>query len=167
MLTKPKTKAKQGFTLIELLVVISIIGLLSTLAVVALNNARVRSRDAARMANIQQLQTALQLYYDANNTWDFPSQSTCGNATNNIVYSNCGSTGANGLGDFMQVAVIKDPLSTASAACPNSGSFPAGGCQIAFTAATTSTAFNIGFCIETGQSNLAAGCHALTQSGLQ
>ncbi|MCF7795467.1 type II secretion system GspH family protein, partial [Patescibacteria group bacterium] len=37
---------KKGFTLIELLVVISIIGLLSTISVVALNGARKKGRDA-------------------------------------------------------------------------------------------------------------------------
>jgi len=54
-------KTQQGFTLIELLVVIAIIGLLSTLAVVALNSARQRSRDAKRVADIRQIQTALEL----------------------------------------------------------------------------------------------------------
>lgn len=61
-------KTQKGFTLIELLVVIAIIGLLSTLSVVALNNARMKSRDAKRISDIKQIQTALELYFnDVNN----------------------------------------------------------------------------------------------------
>ncbi len=54
---------KKAFTLIELLVVIAIIGLLSTMAVVALSGARKKSRDAKRVSDIKQIQTALELYY--------------------------------------------------------------------------------------------------------
>ena len=54
---------KRGFTLIELLVVVAIIGLLSTLAVVALGSARAKSRDAKRLSDLKQIQTALELYY--------------------------------------------------------------------------------------------------------
>lgn len=56
-------KRHKGFTLIELLVVIAIIALLSTLAIVALNSARQKSRDAKRISDIKQVQTALELYH--------------------------------------------------------------------------------------------------------
>jgi len=55
-------KNKKGFTLIELLVVIAIIGLLSTLAVVSLNGARVKARDARRVSDISAIRTALEMY---------------------------------------------------------------------------------------------------------
>ena len=54
--------SKSAFTLIELLVVISIIALLSTLSVVSLNNARQKARDTRRVADIKQIQTALEMY---------------------------------------------------------------------------------------------------------
>jgi len=56
-------KNKKGFTLIELLVVVAIMGLLASLAIVALNTARARARDARRVSDIKQIQTALELFY--------------------------------------------------------------------------------------------------------
>ena len=61
---------KKGFTLIELLVVIAIIGLLATLSILALNQARARARDAKRIADVRQMQTALEMYY--NEVGDYP-----------------------------------------------------------------------------------------------
>ncbi len=69
-------KKKQGFTLIELLVVIAIIGLLSTLSILALNQARARARDAKRIADVKQIQTALELYY--NEAGEYPASVTPG-----------------------------------------------------------------------------------------
>ena len=54
-------KKQKGFTLIELLVVIAIIGLLSTLAVVSLNNARAKARDAKRVSDVKQLSTVIEM----------------------------------------------------------------------------------------------------------
>ena len=65
---------KKGFTLIELLVVIAIIGLLSTMAIVSLSGARAKARDAKRVGDIKQIQTALELYYIDKD--GYPSQAT-------------------------------------------------------------------------------------------
>ncbi len=55
-------KSKRGFTLIELLVVISIIGLLSSVVLAALSNARGTARDARRLSDLTQIRNALFLY---------------------------------------------------------------------------------------------------------
>jgi prepilin-type N-terminal cleavage/methylation domain-containing protein len=60
---------KRGFTLVELLVVIAIIGLLSSVAVVALGGARVNARNAQRKANLTQITKALELYYSDNGVY--------------------------------------------------------------------------------------------------
>ncbi len=60
---------KKGFTLIELLVVIAIIGLLSTLAVVALNSAREQARDSKRVSDMKAIQTALESYFSQNDAY--------------------------------------------------------------------------------------------------
>lgn len=54
-----------GFTLIELLVVISIIGLMSTTVLAAVNSARVKADNAARVRTIQEYKKAFDLSYDA------------------------------------------------------------------------------------------------------
>jgi type II secretion system protein G len=62
-------KNRSGFTLMELLVVIAIIGILSTVIIVSLNTARVKSRDAKRLTHINVLIKALDLYYDDHNEY--------------------------------------------------------------------------------------------------
>ncbi len=54
----------RGFTLVELLVVIAIIGLLASVVLTSLSSARRKSRDAKRVADMKQLATAMELYYN-------------------------------------------------------------------------------------------------------
>ena len=68
---------KRGFTLIELLVVIAIIGILSAIILASLSGARPKGRDTKRIADLKELQLALQLYYDANSAGSYPT--TAGN----------------------------------------------------------------------------------------
>ncbi|MFC1788188.1 type II secretion system protein [Patescibacteria group bacterium] len=60
---------QKGFTLIELLVVIAIIALVGTLAAVAVNSARSKQRDATRLSNIRQMQSALEDYFNESNAY--------------------------------------------------------------------------------------------------
>ena len=63
MVRRKKQHPTAGFTLIELLVVIAIIGILSSVVLASLSSARAKSRDARRMSDLRQVQTALELYY--------------------------------------------------------------------------------------------------------
>ncbi|MFA5359730.1 MAG: prepilin-type N-terminal cleavage/methylation domain-containing protein [Patescibacteria group bacterium] len=60
---------KTGFTLIELLVVISIIGFLASAVMVGVNLARIKARDARRVADLRQIKSALDMYYDKYNRY--------------------------------------------------------------------------------------------------
>lgn len=69
-------KLQAGFTLIELLVVIAIIGLLSSVVLASLQGARESSRDARRLQDMKQLQTALEMYYNDNG--EYPEENSSG-----------------------------------------------------------------------------------------
>ena len=62
-------KTKKGFTLIELLVVIAIIGILASVVLASLNSARQKSRDTRRIADVKQIQVALEMFFDANQSY--------------------------------------------------------------------------------------------------
>ena len=100
---------KKGFTLIELLVVIAIIGLLSTLAVVALGSARLKARDSKRLGDLKQIQTALELYYTDQNAYPTGSNISLGD-TDYACLNASGFTTKNCSSPYMGV-VPKDPQS--------------------------------------------------------
>jgi type II secretion system protein G len=138
---------KKGFTLIELLVVIAIIGLLSTLAVVALGSARAKSRDAKRVSDIRQIQTALELYYADQNAYPTGTAVTLGGASAACLNAS-GFTTAGCASPYMGV-VPSDPSS-------NTYSYTVSG----------TTAYTLTATLEGAVGNLAAGAVTATQNGL-
>lgn len=62
-------RLKKGFTLIELLIVIAIIGLLASMVLVGFGSFRSRGRDARRIADMREVQNALELFYTRNNAY--------------------------------------------------------------------------------------------------
>ncbi|MFC1662621.1 type II secretion system protein [Patescibacteria group bacterium] len=62
MQRKKINSPKRGFTLIELLIVISIVGILSSIGLVALNGGREKARDAQRVSDLDQYRKALIIY---------------------------------------------------------------------------------------------------------
>jgi len=90
MIQNSKFKIQRGFTLIEILVVVAIIGLLSGVILVGLNNARKQGRDARRIADLRQVQNALELYFQKNGK--YPDQSTWAGMTSDLKNAGIGIT---------------------------------------------------------------------------
>ncbi len=61
---KQQQKTQSGFTLIELLVVITVIGLLSGMILVGLSGVRSQGRDTRRVADLHNVQNALEIYFN-------------------------------------------------------------------------------------------------------
>ncbi|MBI5220797.1 MAG: prepilin-type N-terminal cleavage/methylation domain-containing protein [Candidatus Liptonbacteria bacterium] len=54
---------RKGFTLIEVLIVVAIIGIIASLAIVGLAPTQMKGRDARRIGDLRQVQTALELCF--------------------------------------------------------------------------------------------------------
>lgn len=70
---KNTNKLTKGFTLIELLVVVSIIGMLASVVLVSLQGARNKAKDAKLIAEMRELQKAMELYRLDNSANPYPA----------------------------------------------------------------------------------------------
>ena len=80
---------KRGFTLIELLVVVAIIGILATVILVSLSASREKSRNASVVAQVAEVQKALELYF-VDNSLSYPNEtaSCIGSYSDNLCWNN-------------------------------------------------------------------------------
>lgn len=102
------SRRSKGFTLIELLVVISIISLLSSIVLSALNSARHKADDAWRLATLNNIQTALELYYQDHGYYPFGTAFSpwskpgiCAPLSNTANWRNCDTTHGDPMTDLI------------------------------------------------------------------
>jgi general secretion pathway protein G len=148
---------RKGFTLIELLVVIAIIGILSTLAVVALNSARQRSRDAKRVSDVRQIQTALELGFSETSTYPSGSDIALGTANYDVLCNNGGASTFQA--DTTGCTTIYMGLVPTSPT-PNASTYN-------YNSTTGSAAYSLTFTLEGATGQLAAGDQCANQNGIQ
>ncbi|MFA6315252.1 MAG: type II secretion system protein [Candidatus Paceibacterota bacterium] len=98
-----KNLKNKGFTLVELMVVVVIIGILSAVVLANLSSVKSKSRDAKRIADVGQIQLALEQYFGR--CHEYPGAlsvgSSCSDQSGNTV----------SLSDF--ISVIPTPSSQA------------------------------------------------------
>lgn len=135
---------RSGFTLIELLVVIAIIGVLSTLAIIALGSARQKARDGKRVADMDQLHNALELFYTDNGY--YPTAITPG------------QTLASPNGTVYMTVIPNDPAPRNDGTCPNT--------NYQYSLGSSAEGYTIHFCLGASSGTAQSGMNYLTANGV-
>ncbi len=66
---RKNNKNFSSFTLVEMLVVVAVVGILASALLVSLGGSRAKARDARRISDLREVQNALELYYDRNESY--------------------------------------------------------------------------------------------------
>ena len=144
---------KESFTLIELLVVVAIMGSLAALAIVSLNNTRARARDARRVADIKQIQTALEFYFSDHHEYPGtpPETEIGGKCLSDSGFSdNCSGT-------VYMSSVSINPSPRDDGVCP--------GYDYRYKK-RSSTSYSISYCLGSAVGSISAGAHIASQLGM-
>ena len=162
---------KAGFNLIELIVVISIIALISTFALNALNTARQKSRDTKRVADLKQIQKALEIYYNQASVQAYPNYISLGlgdsSKINDCSSAECTKITSSGIvnnagqGKVYMGLIPADPGAEDGLECAGTDTKP---CHYSYSRITPIN-FIIKFYLERGVEGINKGPQCLTESG--
>lgn len=133
----------QGFTLVELMIVVLIIGILTTLIMVSLDNTKMTARNTRRLADIKQIQLALKMYY--NDTGMFPTSITPGSSI------------ARGGSNYM-LRVPQNPKPWADNGCPDQ--------DYQYKQLENGQRYSLSFCVGDTTDDLSKGTHMATANGI-
>ena len=147
---------KKAFTLIELLVVIAIIGLLASMAVIALNNARMKARDARRLADIRQMQTALEMYYIDNN--GYPDANFAWSSIGGYCISSGGGWTTAVCSGTTYMAIAPTAPTPADGSCVSTNN--------SFSYSSTATTYSLKYCLGAAVGVLVSGVHTASPTGI-
>jgi len=147
-------KSKQGFTIIELVIALAVLGLLATLAAVAVNGAQKKVRDNRRIEDMNMIRSAMQLIYNQTGSYD---ENTC--AAESKV-ADCQGEEILKLIDNIQD--LKDPASKGLSCVAKFDK----GCDYAFKTLNHDS-YSVLFYLEKGTQGYSKGPHILTGEGIQ
>lgn len=146
---------KKGFTLIELLVVIAIIGILATIASISMGSARKKARDSKRVADINQMKTAMELWYNDKEKYT----GGCGHSDEDtgVMTKSCTED------TYITWTNVTDPTKKGSGTtlCQSGVSEP---CD--YTIKVSDDDFEICFYLEKGVGSLSSGLYHMSKGGI-
>lgn len=143
--------------MIELLVVIAIIGLLASVVLLALNSARAKARDSKRLADIKQMTTALELYY--NDAGGYPSATSGAPTGTGLAFSTYANT----------IPTAPTPPDGSCTATQNTYTYTPTGTSYTGTSGATTVypTYTYTFCLGGQTGGLTLGTHTASPSGIQ
>lgn len=158
---------QKGFTLVEILIIVLIVGIVGTLAAVAVNSARSKTRDATRISAVRQVQSALEDYFNETNSYPTGAGVPLGDSTQSVCLGT-GGFQANCSGDdsvFLRVvtATLDKGLSgAATCGTPSRNAY-------CYASASDGSGYVIQFELENAlmQVGLAEGANCATPEGMK
>lgn len=171
---------QRGTTLIQTLVLTGIIGVIVLIFMILLSRERVKSRDHIRIANVKQIQAALEVFYSQNGSYPSTSSTPVREGSGHNWLPNMDDHGIqNSFNQFLP-QILTAPLSADSSTCRsiricNQDKLSTANdfCYIAYPEGCSSAGeikcndFLLDFCIGSKVGELRAGRHSVTKEGIK